>query len=102
MPIDDQEIERMLRADPGPIEDAGFTERVLGALPPRRRDARPWILFAATAVGAAAVALLAGPDVWLGPAEAARWQQGAPVPVVPAVWLALVAWACVALARADV
>jgi hypothetical protein len=101
MSVDDEKIERMLHAGPGPIDDAGFTQRVLGALPPRRRDARPWVLLGTTAVGAAAVALLAGPDLWLGLTAAARWHLGTPVPVVPVVWLALVTWACVAIARAD-
>jgi len=102
MPVDDEPIERMLRAGHDPVDDAGFTERVLAALPPRRRDVRPWVLLGATVIGAAGAAALAGPQPWLDLAAAARWQIGAPVPLVPAALLALVAWGCVALARADV
>ena len=48
----DDDIDRMLRASADYVDDAGFTERVLATLPPRRRRLRPWILLGSAALGA--------------------------------------------------
>lgn len=52
-------LERALRDAEAPLPDAGFTLRVMQALPPReRREERlDWILYAATAASSAVVAL---------------------------------------------
>jgi len=48
----------LLMREPG-LDDRGFTDRVLAALPPRRRDPRPLVLgaagLAAAAIGAASL-----------------------------------------------
>jgi hypothetical protein len=57
------------------LDDGGFTERVLAALPPRRRDRRMWVLsgsaLVAAAIGVAILpelsgAILAARDALLG------------------------------------
>jgi hypothetical protein len=51
MSEEDPDWRGLLGADDPP--DAGFTGRVLGALPPRRGRRRPWVLLGAAAAGAA-------------------------------------------------
>jgi hypothetical protein len=56
---DDQWLERALRASERHLDDDGFTQRVMAALPPApaRRAARTdWIVVAGAAVGSAIVA----------------------------------------------
>jgi hypothetical protein len=54
-------LDELLSRGPGlPVGD--FTERVLGRLPPRRRDLRPWALAAAGGV-AGALGLLSVPPL---------------------------------------
>lgn len=69
--IADTELQAWLRQDfEGPVADAGFTDRVMRQLPPRRR--RPSLLPASAAVGGvlAWLALAATP---LGPLVAREW-----------------------------
>lgn len=61
-PLDD------LLAHPPHLDAPAFTERVLRALPPHRRGARPWILGAGAALASAvAAALIARESAALGP-----------------------------------
>ena len=56
-------LDALLQADDNYVEDAGFTARVISALPPRRRRAalRPAILLGATLIGFALLAWLLPP-----------------------------------------
>ena len=53
-------LERALAGSETPIADAGFTLRIMQALPPRRQergfDRNEWILMGGATIGAAAVA----------------------------------------------
>jgi hypothetical protein len=64
---DDRRLEQLLRdAAPAYIDDAGFSTRVLGALPPSRRQAktrRLALIGAGTILGVATAALLGGSQI---------------------------------------
>ncbi len=80
-PLDD------LLAHPPYLDAPAFTERVLQALPPRRRSARPWVLGAGGVLASAvAAAILAAQSTALGPSIVAALSL-APV----AAWEALLA-----------
>ncbi len=86
-------LEESLLREPH-LEDAGFTEAVLGRLPPPRRDLRPWVLGAAVCAAALfAAAFLPGA------LAAALGAAAAAAPGVPPAFLAG-AGACVVAAAA--
>lgn len=61
-PEPDDGLDALFRENDGYIEDAGFTARVVTALPPRRRAwMRPMILFGAMLVGFALLAWMLPP-----------------------------------------
>src|ERR1019366_1636270 len=64
---DDRRLEQLLRdAAPAYIDDAGFSTRVLGALPPSRRQVRTRrlaLIGAGTVLGVATAALLGGSQI---------------------------------------
>lgn len=93
-PAEDDWLDAILREDARatpPVADDGFSARVLGALPPRRRRAYGWIVPAMAALGgAAALALFpGGTDVVDGVTHVLAWRQPS--------WSSLVALVPVAL-----
>jgi len=94
-------LEDALKQDDRYINDAGFTARVVAALPPRRMRAwlRPVILGSATAAGLAlAFAFMPVGDYLTGGfVELVRARSFSAVPVLPVVLIALFFWASFAV-----
>lgn len=57
MTIDPERFDELLEKEPY-LDDAGFTARVMGGLPARRRDLRPWALGLSGAAAAVTALLL--------------------------------------------
>lgn len=91
-PLDEDQIDALLRQSEHYIDDDGFTNRVMSALPPPRRHLRPWILFGATLLGALVAFIFSpGADILFGAvAEIARYRFEAPLPLLPLVLLGLI------------
>ena len=69
-PIDDDDIDALLRKSfDGPAPDAGFSDRVMRQLPPRRRRSA-WPLMAGVLAGAVLCAL----SLFASPLWSAAWQ----------------------------
>ncbi len=90
-----------LLARPPYLDDAGFTDRVMDRLPPRRSGLRaPVLLAGAAAAGAVAAALL--PQAVAPAAEILRaWRPGEGLPGAALGGLAALAavfWACLSVA----
>jgi hypothetical protein len=64
-PLEDHELEALLGSDSPYLDDAGFSERVIGALPPRRHPQRlrAGIILGAASIGLG-VATLIFPALW--------------------------------------
>ena len=102
-PVNDEKLEEMLRDSAGYLADGGFTERVMGALPARRRPVRPWILLGATVLGALAAFVFApGGDFLLDSVRRiVAYRLHTPLPIVPVVILSLVALGAATLVTSD-
>jgi hypothetical protein len=86
---DDKNLEALL-SEPLPyLEDAGFTERVMTSLPPRRAPARGWILLGFGSLAAAAGAFF-------------TFEAGSSVSILGGlVTVGLMTWAAVSTANAE-
>ena len=104
-----KDLEELLRADARePVEDAGFSRRVMAALPPARQRARAWVtpvlVLGSTALGSAlAVAFApAGVSIAQGFIDVASMRGFTPAAVMAlALGAALTAAAVLLAADAD-
>jgi len=79
MTIDPDRLDALLEKEPY-LDDAGFTDRVLDRLPPRRRDLRPVVLGLSGAAAAATAALVLPGAVQAGLAALAGLALPAAIP----------------------
>ena len=92
----DDAIESLLRQQfPGPVADAGFSERVMQQLPPRHRR-KAWPLWAGVLAGIAACWPVLGgmPVLHVGWSD---WLAGVPSNTAIGMWLAMTALSLLAL-----
>ena len=78
-----KDLDQMLRDDArAPIDDAGFTARVMSALPARARQPNAWLrpvlVMGSAAVGSALAVMLAPAGLMGGFAELAQWRALTP------------------------
>jgi hypothetical protein len=100
---DDADLERLLRAPKPPIDDDGFTDRLLARLPPRRRT-EPWrvtILLGFTLAAALVGVLVPGVRELMFGAPVDLVLPGSVLPVTAAVLVAMALWGATALATAE-
>ena len=99
MDTDDSKLSRLFRDhEPDHIEDAGFTGRVMAALPPTRRTAgslrRTVLLASSFLLSIALTFLLAGPDILEGLSSLIRIAVDRPVIALPGLDLGMLPLAC--------
>jgi len=98
-------LEDALKHDDRYIDDAGFTARVVAALPPRRK--RAWLrslVISATSVAGLALALWLLPNenyLVAGFVQLLRARTFSAIPVLPVLLIAVMFWSTIAAAASE-